>query len=192
MSLPIRRLDHALARTRTARLDRKAAGGGASYRWSWKVAMFDAIARLFGGDTTPVNAPIAPRLAVAALLVHLATVDGTEKPEEFKTISLALKEHYGLDDSAVAKLITEARRKDREAVDFYQFTARLARLETEEKHAVIRMMWQVVFADNTNHELEDNMVWRVAELIGVSPRDRTILRNQMRRGMIADSETVED
>ena len=42
------------------------------------------------------------------------------------------------------------------------------------------MMWTVVFADSANHELEDNMVWRVAELIGVSSRDRTILRNKIR------------
>jgi uncharacterized tellurite resistance protein B-like protein len=40
----------------------------------------------------------------------------------------------------------------------------------------------VVFADNQNHELEDNMVWRIAELIGVSARQRTVLRNQMARG----------
>ena len=40
---------------------------------------------------------------------------------------------------------------------------------------------QVVFADDKNHELEDNMVWRIAELIGVSARQRTILRNQMAR-----------
>jgi uncharacterized tellurite resistance protein B-like protein len=39
----------------------------------------------------------------------------------------------------------------------------------------------VVFADKKNHEMEDNMVWRVAELIGVSARQRTILRNQMSR-----------
>jgi len=32
-----------------------------------------------------------------------------------------------------------------------------------------------------NHELEDNMVWRIAELIGVSARDRTTLRKQMSR-----------
>ena len=38
----------------------------------------------------------------------------------------------------------------------------------------------LVFADRQNHELEDNMVWRIAELIGVSSRDRTVLRNQIR------------
>ena len=34
---------------------------------------------------------------------------------------------------------------------------------------------------STKEELEDNMVWRIAELIGVSSRDRTVLRNQMAR-----------
>ena len=153
--------------------------------------MFETIARLFGAESAPANAPLGPRVAVAALLVHLATVDGQAKPEEVRAIAHALKDHYGLDDGAVARLIEDARRKDREAVDFYQFTSRFSRLEPDEKIDIIRMMWQVVFADDTNHELEDNMVWRVAELIGVSARERTVLRNQMRRGAHAQGDTGE-
>jgi uncharacterized tellurite resistance protein B-like protein len=68
-----------------------------------------------------------------------------------------------------------------DAVDFYQFTSALKTLDPEERVEVVRMMWQVVFADKKNDELEDNMVWRIAELIGVSARDRTVLRNQMAR-----------
>ncbi|SDG20949.1 TerB family tellurite resistance protein [Pelagibacterium luteolum] len=143
--------------------------------------MFESIARLFGQSERSSSQPLDHRLAVAALLVHLAAVDGSASPIESKAIANALKDHYGLDESEVKKLITEARRRDREAVDFYQFTSRLAQLEEDEKIDIVRMMWQVVFADDTNHELEDNMVWRVAELIGVSARQRTILRNQARR-----------
>lgn len=79
------------------------------------------------------------------------------------------------------RLIEEAHRHDREAVDFYRFTSALAALPREEKLEIIRMMWQVVFVDGHNHELEDNMVWRVAELIHVPARDRTVLRAQMAR-----------
>jgi uncharacterized tellurite resistance protein B-like protein len=64
-------------------------------------------------------------------------------------------------------------------VDFYHFTSAISSLPDEEKIEIIRMMWQVVFADHRNHELEDNMVWRIAELIHVPARQRTILRNQM-------------
>ena len=40
------------------------------------------------------------------------------------------------------------------------------------------MMWQVVFADKDNHELEDNMVWRIAELITLEPFDKTPVPSQ--------------
>ena len=43
--------------------------------------MFDAIAQLFSRPDATALA-LEPQLAVAALLVHLAAVDGTVKPEE--------------------------------------------------------------------------------------------------------------
>ena len=122
-----------------------------------------------------------PRLAVAVLLVHLAAVDGTVGDEEKLAVRGALQDYYGLDEDAVRKLVREARRRDAEAVDFYRFTSALTPLTEKERIEIIRLMWQVVFADGKNHELEDNMVWRIAELIGVSARDRTTLRKQMSR-----------
>ncbi|WP_417579194.1 TerB family tellurite resistance protein [Pelagibacterium sp.] len=143
--------------------------------------MFDSLAKLFRQPEKGTRQATDPRLAVAALLVHLASVDGTASSIEAKAIANALKDHYGLDESEVKRLLAEAKRRDRDAVDFYEFTSKLSQLEESEKIEIIRMMWQVVFADDTNHELEDNMVWRVAELIGVSSRQRTVLRNQAKR-----------
>jgi uncharacterized tellurite resistance protein B-like protein len=143
--------------------------------------MLDAFRRLFSREDLP-SLVHDPRMSVAALLVHLASVDGSVTPEERKAIRGVLMDAYSLDEDDVDRLITEATRQDAEAVDFYRFTSALASLEDKEKLQIIRMMWQVVFADKANHELEDNMVWRIAELIHVSARDRTILRNQMARG----------
>jgi uncharacterized tellurite resistance protein B-like protein len=142
--------------------------------------MFDAISRLFSRDE-PTSLAIEPKLAVAALLVHLAAVDGAVKPEEREALKGALIDFYELGEDEVEKLIAEAMHRDSEAVDFYRFTSALSSLPEDEKVEIIRMMWQVVFADKKNHELEDNMVWRIAELIHVSARDRTVLRNQMAR-----------
>lgn len=141
--------------------------------------MFEALTRLFAKRDTPVEGNDT-RLSVAALLVHLAAVDGTMKEEERRTISGALMDHYDLDEGAVEKLIQQAAQRDAEAVDFYGFTTGITQLPMEDRIEIIRMMWTVVFADRNNHELEDNMVWRIAELIGVSSRDRTVLRNQIR------------
>ena len=142
--------------------------------------MFEALTRLFGKAEAQLD-PSDPRLAVAALLVHLAGVDGSMKEEERKAIRGALMDHYDLDETNVDQLIKEAAARDAEAVDFYKFTSGLTQLEMQDRVEIIRMMWSVVFADSKNHELEDNMVWRIAELIGVSSRDRTVLRNQMAR-----------
>jgi len=143
--------------------------------------MFDAITRFFSNAEEPM-ADNDPRLAVAVLLVHLAAVDGTVDDEEKLAVRGALQDYYGLDEDAVRKLVREARRRDAEAVDFYRFTSALTTLPEEQRIDIVRMMWQVVFADKRNHEMEDNMVWRIAELIGVSARQRTILRNQMAKG----------
>lgn len=143
--------------------------------------MFRAIAKLFSGTKTELEAPMSPEVAVAALLVHLIDIDGETSPEERQIVTNVLQEHFSLDTQQVKDLIETAHKKDKEAVDFYQFTSLITRLEMDQRIKIIAMMWETVFADGKNHELEDNMVWRVAELIGVSARDRTSLRAQISR-----------
>ncbi|MGN6488130.1 MAG: TerB family tellurite resistance protein [Devosia sp.] len=140
--------------------------------------MFDALRSIFQRPDATVLS-MEPQLAVAALLVHLAAIDGVITDGERSTLRGTLMDFYSLSEAEVEKLIAEATRRDRESVDFYRFTSALSSLDAAEKLEIIRMMWQVVFADSKNHELEDNMVWRIAELIGVSARDRTVLRAQM-------------
>ena len=141
--------------------------------------MFDAISKFFAQPQTDA-APPDTKLSVAALLVHLAAIDGVVTQTERQTIAGVLKERFGLGGEDVKRLVAEATRRDAESVDFYQFTAALSRLSEKDRIEIIRLMWQVVFADGLNHELEDNMVWRVAELIGISTRQRTLLRKQIR------------
>ena len=142
--------------------------------------MFEAITRLFNKPEAALSNH-DPKLAVAVLLVHLAAVDGQMKDAERAAIKGALMDHYDMDEASVDKLVKEAALRDAEAVDFYKFTQGLTQLGMDDRIEIIRMMWMVVFSDKKNHELEDNMVWRIAELIGVSGRDRTILRNQVGR-----------
>ena len=144
--------------------------------------MFEAISRMFREKEAPVLNH-EPKLAVAALLVHLAAVDGSTSDAERDAVKHTLMDYYALNEGEVDKLVDEAMRRDSEAVDFYRFTSAITQLPEEERIEIIRMMWQVVFADDKNHELEDNMVWRIAELIGVSARQRTTLRKQMSRGL---------
>ncbi len=77
-------------------------------------------------------------------------------------------------------MVDEATQRDENAVDLYAFTSVLKReLDEEQRKAVVELMWEMVFADGEVSEFEDNVVWRVAELIGVSTRDRMVIRQQI-------------
>jgi hypothetical protein len=41
------------------------------------------------------------------------------------------------------------------------------------------MMWELVYADGEVSEFEDNVVWRAADLLAVSSRDRIELKHQI-------------
>lgn len=143
--------------------------------------MFRAISKLFAAPMDTSIAPVDPKLAVAALLVHLMGIDGETTEDESETVSKVLKDHFELSGDEIDELLETAHKKDAEAVDFYQFTSTITQLEMDQRIEIIAMMWSVVYADSENHELEDNMVWRVAELIGVSARDRTSLRARIKQ-----------
>ena len=75
--------------------------------------------------------------------------------------------------------MNEGEQADQEAVDLYSFTSIIKRnLDEDARIKFIELMWEVVFADGVAHELEDNVVWRVAELIGVSTRDRVTMKQR--------------
>jgi uncharacterized tellurite resistance protein B-like protein len=77
-------------------------------------------------------------------------------------------------------LIDKATAAEREAVDLYHFTSLLNRVLDEEGRAkVVEMMWEIVYADGTRDELEDNLLWRAADLLGVSQNERIALRQRI-------------
>lgn len=120
------------------------------------------------------------RLAAAALLFHLLDIDGVEEDSESIKLRQILRDHYQLTDTETTELIAAAKQRDEEAVDLYGFTSVLKRTTDEkERLAIIEMMWEIVYADGHVHEFEDNTIWRVAELLGVSSRDRMTLRHKV-------------
>jgi uncharacterized tellurite resistance protein B-like protein len=41
------------------------------------------------------------------------------------------------------------------------------------------MMWELVYADGSVTEFEDNVVWRASDLLGISSRDRIELKHRV-------------
>jgi uncharacterized tellurite resistance protein B-like protein len=120
------------------------------------------------------------RLAAAAMLVHAAAIDGEVLPSENEKLHAIIKQHFNLDDAATEELIQKATVAEHESVDLYHFTHQLNRVLDEAGRArVVEMMWQIVYADGQRDELEDNLIWRAADLLGISPRERIELRRRV-------------
>lgn len=130
------------------------------------------------------------RVASAALLVHVAEVDGLLRETEKRAVMLLLQQRFDLPADGAEKLLNEARKSAHEAVDLYSFTSILKQMMSDaDRRRLIEMMWTVAYADGELQEFEENLIWRVAELLAVPARDRIALRRKIReeRGYAPDS-----
>jgi uncharacterized tellurite resistance protein B-like protein len=129
------------------------------------------------------------RLAAAALLIHVATIDGDMKEAERDKLHAMLKYRFALDDVATDELMDEATVADHEAVDLYHFTRLLNReLDDQGRHRIVEMIWELILVDGRVSEFEDNVAWRAADLLNVSSRERIEIRQRVAaaRGVASD------
>lgn len=130
------------------------------------------------------------RLAATALLIHVISLDGEPSQAERRKLHSLIESHFGLDRGAADRLIASATQVEGEAVDLYHFTSVIMRaLDEGGRKRIVAMMWELVFADGQVTEFEDNVVWRAADLLGVSSRDRVDLKHVVasrRTGQVKD------
>ena len=120
------------------------------------------------------------RLAATALLIHVISLDGEPSEREKRKLHSLIESRFGLDRGTADQMIASATLIEGEAVDLYRFTSVIMR-EVDEKGRlrIVEMMWELVYADGQVSEFEDNVVWRAADLLGVSSRDRIDLKHRV-------------
>jgi uncharacterized tellurite resistance protein B-like protein len=120
------------------------------------------------------------RLAATALLVHVVSLDGEPSAIEKRKLHSLIESRFGLDPGTADQLIASATLVEGEAVDLYHFTSVIMRSVNEEgRLRIVEMMWELVYADGQVSEFEDNVVWRAADLLAVSSRDRIDLKHRV-------------
>jgi uncharacterized tellurite resistance protein B-like protein len=125
------------------------------------------------------------RLAAAALLVHAAAIDGDISDVERHKLHILIKQQFDLDETTTDELLAEATEAENESIDLYHFTSLINRsLDEDGRRRVVEMMWEIAYADGRVDEFENNLIWRAADLLGVSSRERIELRHRVaeRRG----------
>lgn len=150
-----------------------------------KEMMLDGLRQFITDVISPAHEPrdfddTDYRLAATALLVHVVSLDGEPSEAEKRKLHGLIESRFGLDRGTADKLIASATLVEGEAVDLYHFTSVIMRSVDEAgRLRIVEMMWELVYADGQVSEFEDNVVWRAADLLAISSRDRIDLKHRV-------------
>lgn len=133
------------------------------------------------------------RFAATALLIHIVSLDGKPTAVERRKLQSLIETSFKLDPGAANQLIASATLAESDAVDLYRFTSVIMR-EVDEagRRRIVEMMWEMVFADGKVTEFEDNVLWRAADLLAISGRDRIDLKHTVQERQAARAANGKD
>jgi uncharacterized tellurite resistance protein B-like protein len=139
--------------------------------------MITRIKNLLVRYTGPVEADAggderALQLATATLLMEVARADMHISDEERQAILAAMGKHYGLSYETTQQITRAAEHEAEHSTSLYPFTRLINReCDYQDKFEIIRMLWQVISADDCIDKHEEHLVRRVAELLHVPHRE---------------------
>lgn len=111
-------------------------------------------------------------LAVAALMLEVMRMDGRLDAAERDEIAALLHERFGLDATEAEAMIARAAKEVDAAHDLYRFTSRIVRdYPHAERAGIVRALWRVAMADGHADPYEEQLIRKIAGLIGVAHRD---------------------
>ncbi len=118
-------------------------------------------------------------LAVAALLVEAAMMDGDFDTTERATIERLVVERLSLDAEDAKELIADAEARVRDSVEMWGFAHKVKdAFSYEDRIGMVEMLWEVVYADGVLHDYEASLMRRIAGLIYVEDRDSAHARKR--------------
>jgi uncharacterized tellurite resistance protein B-like protein len=119
----------------------------------------------------------AVQLGAAALVVHLAWVDGAFSVREAAWLRQAVESYTGLSGDDAERFIALAEQIDRETDDFAASVESLRRrLAPDQRLSLVALLWRTAMADGVLHEFEEDLVMRIGELLGLSAPEAEAIR----------------
>ena len=123
------------------------------------------------------------RVAVCALFLEMAKIDGEFSASERDHVISLLKRQYGLSDEHVAELMAASHKGLKGSIDLWQFTNLINQnYSRDEKIQTIEMVWRIVYADGRLDKHEDYLVHKLAKLLRLTHKDLIDAKLKVLRG----------
>jgi uncharacterized tellurite resistance protein B-like protein len=122
------------------------------------------------------------RIAAAALLAEAARLDGKVGGGERAAMRRVLARRFGLDAAAATRLAEEGEAAAEDSAQLFAFTRIINRdWPVEERADLFEMIYEVIYADDSLHELEASLMRKLGELVYLPDRERAAARQRVLR-----------
>lgn len=139
--------------------------------------MIKSLKKLFT-PKTPAELPMPAEVAVGALLVEAALVDGVYVNIESDMIAEILLESFEFDAARADAVLAEAETLAEEAVGSHQFTRHAKKLALTNRIKVVEAIYRVILSDGERSDVEEAYVRHVAGLLHVDDVSRAQARQR--------------
>lgn len=127
---------------------------------------------------TPAEQPMPAEVAVGALLVEAALIDGVYVNIESDMIAEILLESFNFDADKADAVLAQAETLAEEAVGSHQFTKHAKKLALADRVKVVEAIYRVILSDGERSDEEDAYVRHVASLLHVDDVSRAQARQR--------------
>ena len=111
-------------------------------------------------------------LACAVLMFEILRADREQHPAEWETVRRHITQAFSLDEKAAEDLMQAAKQHAEEAISLHAFVREINQAyEPEAKAALVRMLWDVAYADGQLDPHEEYAIRKLADLLYVRHRD---------------------
>ena len=122
------------------------------------------------------------RLAAAALLAEGARLDGRVNPVERAAMRRVLSRRFGLSAWEAAELAREGEAAAAHSTQVFEFTRVINRdWPVGQRADLFEMIYEVIYADDSLHDLEATLMRELGELIYLPDRERNEARQRVLR-----------
>ena len=111
-------------------------------------------------------------LATCVLLIEVSMSDDSYDNDEKDKIIGILKTKFNLDNIQINVLLEIADKKNQEMISLYDWTSKINDIYSyDKKKDLIKLLWDVAFADGRIDKYEDHTIRKIADLIYVKHED---------------------
>ncbi|MBU0674918.1 MAG: TerB family tellurite resistance protein [Proteobacteria bacterium] len=132
--------------------------------------MFNHIKKLLFSNPIPgkprQDHELANRISACVILLEAALVDNHLAETEMEHIHASIIQEFGLEPVYAEELLEMAHKARNKATDLWEFTNRINQSATpEEKLAIMKRVWHIIYADGNLDMLEDHFAHKLANLL---------------------------